>query len=276
MRWKQFFTPVQSFSAVEADDFLQGRDAGTYTLLDVRQPGEYEEGHLPGAKLVPLADLGRRMGELDRGRPTIVYCAIGGRSRVAAQMLASQGFGEIYNFSGGIRAWNSKTAIGKEDLGLDLFSGKESSAETLLVAYSLEAGLREFYLALAQKVAHQATIGLFRELSAVEVKHQERIYHEYLRLTGASIPREVFESKVVDPRMEGGLTTDEYIALYQPDLEVPQDVLSLAMAIEAQALDLYQRAADRAQTPEGRTVLLQIANEEHAHLAQLGRLLDSL
>jgi rubrerythrin len=74
--------------------------------------------------------------------------------------------------------------------------------------------------------------------------------------------------------MEGGLTTDEYLRLYQPDVEVAEEVVSLAMAIEAQALDLYQRAADRASTEKSRAVLLQIANEEHVHLQQLGALFE--
>jgi rubrerythrin len=74
--------------------------------------------------------------------------------------------------------------------------------------------------------------------------------------------------------MEGGLTTDEYLRLYQPDVEVAEEVISLAMAIEAQALDLYQRAADHAGGEESRTVLLQIANEERAHLEQLGALFE--
>ena len=89
MRWKQFFTPVQSFDAIEADDYMRQSNAEAYTLLDVRQPKEYEAEHLPGAKLVPLPDLGERIDELDAAKPPLVYCAIGGRSRIAAQMLAN-------------------------------------------------------------------------------------------------------------------------------------------------------------------------------------------
>ena len=76
--------------------------------------------------------------------------------------------------------------------------------------------------------------------------------------------------------MEGGLTTEEYLKLYEPDLEVTEDVISLAMAIEAQALDLYQRSADRAETEANKNTLMQIANEERSHLEQLGKLFESL
>ena len=75
--------------------------------------------------------------------------------------------------------------------------------------------------------------------------------------------------------MEGGLTTEEYLQLYQTDLESEIEVLGLALAIEAQALDLYSRAAQRSGNEEGfRTVLLQIAEEERAHIAKLSRYID--
>ncbi|MBC2737633.1 MAG: sulfurtransferase [Desulfobacteraceae bacterium] len=276
MRWKQFFTPVQSFDALEADDYMRQTNAAAYTLLDVRQPKEYEAEHLPGAKLVPLPDLGERIAELDAAKPTLVYCAIGGRSRIAAQMLASKGFKEVYNLSGGIKAWASKKAVGKEDVGLSLFSGKESPVETLVVAYSLEAGLRDFYLSMAAEVDDVKTTALFRKLSDIEVKHQDRIFEEFMRVTRGSMDRAAFEKQMVAPQMEGGLSTDEYLAIYQPDMTVPLEVISLAMAIEAQALDLYQRAGDRAETEENKIALLKIADEERAHLAQLGRLVESL
>jgi len=69
-------------------------------------------------------DLEERIGELDGAKPTLVYCAIGDRSRIAAQILASKGCTEVYNLTGGIKAWASKKATGKEELGMSLFSGK--------------------------------------------------------------------------------------------------------------------------------------------------------
>lgn len=272
MRWKQFFTPVKSIDAVEARRYLNRAAGEAFTLLDVRQPGEYEAGHLPGAKLIPLPELGARLAELDADKPTVVYCAIGGRSRVAAQVLAAKGFREVLNLSGGIKAWNSQKAIGPEDLGLNLFSGNEAPEETLVAAYSLEEGLREFYGSMAAQIKAERARRLFEKLSAIEVKHQDRLFNEYRRVSGSVLTREEFAEKVVAPAMEGGLTTQDYLRLYQPDLEVPEEVVSLAMAIEAQALDLYQRAADRAGTTESRNVLVQIADEERAHLEQLGAL----
>lgn len=73
MRWKQFLTPVQSFNVDQARDYIAQNPAGGVTLLDVRQPGEYEAGHIPGAKLIPLPDLGDRLDEIFPEKPTVVY-----------------------------------------------------------------------------------------------------------------------------------------------------------------------------------------------------------
>jgi sulfur-carrier protein adenylyltransferase/sulfurtransferase len=199
---------------------------------------------------------------------------VGGRSRVAAQMLAGNGFKDVINMAGGIKAWNSNQAIGSEDLGLQLFTGRESPRETLVVAYSLEEGLREFYVSMIPEVKNENTRQLFEKLATIEIKHQERIFAEYCRITGTDVNRDEFEKKVVVPAMEGGLTTEQYLKLYQPDLEVVEEVISLAMAIEAQALDLYQRASEQASSEESRGTLMQIADEERAHLAQLGKLFE--
>jgi rubrerythrin len=199
---------------------------------------------------------------------------MGGRSRVAAQMLAGKGFDQIINMSGGIKSWKSEKALGAEELGLELFSGKESPEQALVIAYSLEAGLEEFYVTMAPKVKHEAARKLFEKLSTIEVKHQQRIYEEYIALTAGSMSQEEFASEKVIPAVEGGLTTEEYMSIYKPDIEVEEEVISLAMAIEAQALDLYQRAAQRAEDAASQKMLYQIASEERSHLEQLGKLFE--
>ena len=112
MQLKKLFTPVGSMDADEAKAYMAGHREGDYTLLDVRQPGEYEDSHLPGAKLMPLPELSDTYQELDPEKPTIVHCAVGGRSRVAAQMLSGWGFKEVYNLAGGIKAFQGHKATG--------------------------------------------------------------------------------------------------------------------------------------------------------------------
>ena len=73
MKWKEFLTPVKSMNSREAKAYMAGHREGTYTLLDVRQPGEYEKSRIPGAKLIPLPELVERLNELDPDRPLIAY-----------------------------------------------------------------------------------------------------------------------------------------------------------------------------------------------------------
>ena len=73
MKWRQFLTPVQSIETEKAKAYMADHREGTFTLLDVRQPGEYEQDRIPGAKLIPLPELTNRLGELDQGKPIIVY-----------------------------------------------------------------------------------------------------------------------------------------------------------------------------------------------------------
>ena len=73
MRWKQFLTPVKNMEAGEAGEYISQHREGTFTLLDVRQPTEYEKARIPGTKLIPLPELADRYKELDPDKPTIVY-----------------------------------------------------------------------------------------------------------------------------------------------------------------------------------------------------------
>ena len=73
MRWKQFFIPAKNMSAEEARNFMGAKKVDEYTLLDVRQPGEYEKARIPGGVLIPLPELTDRLDELDRKKPVIVY-----------------------------------------------------------------------------------------------------------------------------------------------------------------------------------------------------------
>ena len=73
MKWRQFLTPVQSMDAQQARAYMDDHREGTFTLLDVRQPGEYEKERIPGAKHIPLPELTNRLDELDPTKPVIAY-----------------------------------------------------------------------------------------------------------------------------------------------------------------------------------------------------------
>ena len=191
-------------------------------------------------------------------------------------MLSGKGFQKVFNVSGGIKAWQAKTAIGPQDQGLDLFTGKEEPLDVLKVAYSLEQGLREFYLEMEKEAENPKIEDLFAKLSEIEVKHQMSIYIAYNEISTKEVSKDEFEKMVEIKALEGGLSTREYLELFGSDLDSETQVISLAMSIEAQALDLYQRLSLKVENRQARDIINKIAKEEKAHLASLGKLMDSL
>jgi adenylyltransferase/sulfurtransferase len=77
----------------------------TLEIIDVREPYEWQIGHIPGARLVPMDRLGAEIPRLDKRRETILYCKVGERSMYAAQQLADAGVVRVRNLAGGILRW---------------------------------------------------------------------------------------------------------------------------------------------------------------------------
>ena len=79
-----------------------------FQFIDVREPNEYQIASIPGAKLIPLGDVPKRVGELDPATEVIVHCKMGGRSAKACDFLRQSGFKNVKNMLGGITAWSDK------------------------------------------------------------------------------------------------------------------------------------------------------------------------
>ena len=80
-------------------------DVPELQIVDVRNPGEVADGMIPGAVNIPVGQLPDRTDELDPRRPTVVYCAGGYRSSVAASLLRQRGFADVSDVLGGYGAW---------------------------------------------------------------------------------------------------------------------------------------------------------------------------
>ncbi len=94
-----------SYANVTPYQALELIASGQVTLLDVRTESEYRSTHIPGAKLIPVQDLGSRLDELDRETGVVVYCQYGARSATASGILVAYGYRGVYNMLGGIAAW---------------------------------------------------------------------------------------------------------------------------------------------------------------------------
>ena len=108
-------TRIREISVAEAAEAT--RNDPRTLILDVREPAEWSEGHIPGALLVPRgtleakADLeyaNREPRLADRNQPIIVHCASGARSVLATDVLQAMGFTNVRSMAGGIGAWKEK------------------------------------------------------------------------------------------------------------------------------------------------------------------------
>jgi len=90
---------------VSTQAFASARADGAVTI-DVREPGEYLAGHVPGVRLLPMSEVGTRLDELPRNAPLYVICANGNRSLAIADMLLREGF-DARSVRGGTSAWEA-------------------------------------------------------------------------------------------------------------------------------------------------------------------------
>jgi adenylyltransferase/sulfurtransferase len=95
---------------ISATDLKHRIDAGDdIQLIDVRQPDEYGFAKIEGAKLIPLGEVLKRIGEIDESRETVIQCKAGGRSAKAIELMKQAGFtGDLKNLKGGITAWSNE------------------------------------------------------------------------------------------------------------------------------------------------------------------------
>jgi rhodanese-related sulfurtransferase len=96
-------TLAQEVSVAQAH---QLRDEGVF-VLDVRQPEEWEEIHIPGATLIPLDQLQTRLSEVPQDQPVLVYCRSGNRSQEGRDILLAAGIEQVTSMAGGIREWSA-------------------------------------------------------------------------------------------------------------------------------------------------------------------------
>lgn len=105
--WSLFGNRVRGIKEVNSMAALQLINHKNAVVLDVREQGEYDAGHVLNSKLIPLGKLKERLGELEKfkDQPIVVVCRSGNRSGTACSLLGKQGFAQAYNLAGGVQAW---------------------------------------------------------------------------------------------------------------------------------------------------------------------------
>ncbi|WP_068671900.1 rhodanese-like domain-containing protein [Oceanobacillus sp. Castelsardo] len=88
------------------DEFVKGYRKAQ--LIDVREPQEFDRGHILGARNIPVTQLKQRLIELRKDKPVYLYCQSGSRSARAAQILHKKGYEDISQLKGGFKKWTGK------------------------------------------------------------------------------------------------------------------------------------------------------------------------
>ena len=96
---------VPQIAVDELTDRLRRREA--MVVLDVRGAAEFDAGHIPGARNIPVGHLSDRLDEIARDKPVVVHCQSGARSAIAASVLQARGFANVVQFAGGYPAWQA-------------------------------------------------------------------------------------------------------------------------------------------------------------------------
>ena len=265
LNYSLFREKIESISSERAKEIVSSRELDQFQLVDVRQPGEYAKGHLPGARLIPLGELAERAAELDEDKSTIIYCRSGVRSKTACQILTRLGLEKVLNLEGGINSYQGEQVEGNIEAGLEFFMDADFNS-AYEMAFTMEAGLKNFYLVLADEAETEDERLTLIKLAKFEEGHMTRLKIRF---------GEVY----FDPDLtvaEGGLDVEEMLVYFGEQLQNREKILQLAMKLEAQAFDLYSRLAWKHQGEDTESFYQTLAADEHKHLIQVSKELDNL
>lgn len=270
---------IIDITADELRELIDSRREAEYVIIDVRQPQEYVQGHLPGARLVPLMEVPARLDEVSGAEHKIFYCRSGGRSyRAASHAALAGGLTNVYNLVGGTLGWTGVTIPDMPHL--HVFDDAETLSESLLQAMELEKGAHRFYEALLAHFAGRPLESIIETLLEAETGHA-RLLYRYLEQTeeGAPEPFESLFARLPGLLLESGESFD---ALIERADELATEgelaLLELAAEMELRAFDLYRNMAEQADSPVLREALIDLSNHEKHHargvLDALGKLAE--
>ncbi len=159
-------------------------------------------------------------------------------------------------------------------MGMLVLTGDETAQEVIAVSYGLEEGLQKFYAACADMAAEPEVGRLLSELAEIEVRHRDKLFDAYLAVESNPVDRKTFEAEINTQMTEGGFRVNDLLEKNQPEFNSSPAVLNFAMMLEAHAMDLYMRYADKCEDSTVKAILFNLAEEEKAHLKSLGNLMD--
>lgn len=258
---------IRSLTSDEIKTILDGDKKGEFLLLDVRQPEEYEAGHISGAILIPLGELEARQEELNRDKKIIAYCRSGHRSMAAAIALCGLGFKGIQHLDGGILDWSYETITGIPERRPELVTEAADVRDILMLAIKLEKGSHEFYMAARDK-AHSSHIKeIFQTLANAEDGHMQRLYERAISLVGeGALPLlDKLKRELKVEHMEGSIEINPALAKLDEDITDEMEALEIALEKEYMSYDFYKWTSTLVENPDAKTLLHEPAVDERNH-----------
>jgi rhodanese-related sulfurtransferase/rubrerythrin len=263
---------IKDLTAEALRRFIQDHHENDYALIDVRQPGEYEQGHIPGARLLPLPELVQSMDTLPTGKQLVFYCHSGARSMAAASMAEEEGLGagDLINLNGGMMSWDGGMA---EDYPrIQLFNWQAAPSDLLLTAMNLEKGALNFYSKVHSGHQDQPWSRVFAELAKAEMGHARTVHHLWRQVeTDGDEFESVFDGlsgDVLEGGMELGAALEKLNAMKGP---LCLRLIEMALKIEYAAFDLYHTMVDRIADADAQQAFFTIAQAEKAHMQFLSK-----
>ena len=258
---------VRTLAPGKVQAILDKDKQGEFLLLDVRQPEEYEGGHIPGAMLIPLGELEARQEELERDKKIITYCRSGHRSMAAAIALCGLGFKDVHHLEGGILNWLHETVSGIPEAKPELVTEVADVKDILMLAIKLEKGSRDFYSAAKEKAASPQAKDKFQMLVDAEDRHMRRLWERAITLLGegALPPLEKLKQELKVEHMEGGIEISPALAKVDEKFSDEMEALEIALEKEYVSYDFYKRTSALVKDPGAKTLLHELALEERNH-----------
>lgn len=270
--------PAEKINEINAEAlriYMAAHNESDYLLIDVRQPEEYAESHIPGARLLPIMELVPRLFELPAECDLLFYCRSGGRSAAAAVLALEEKVCEasIYNISGGMLAWDGHSIEGTPRW--HLFDTVATTGERLYLAMDLEKGAQRFYEFVDERFNSAPLAATFAGLAKAEVAHARTIYKFWQAETGQGVSFDSLYHALRGEILEGGQELESVLtSVTRLEEGACLSLVEMALGIEYAAYDLYRTLADNGPDNGIKKVFIQLAQAEKAHMEVLTKAID--
>jgi len=245
---------------------------GDYLLVDVRQPEEYTQEHIPGSKLMPLDELESNLAELPAEKDIFFYCHSGARSQAAAiiSLDSEKPLQKVYNLIGGMLGWDGQSLADFPRMAV--FEEDASMPDLMLTAMDLEKAALRFYDFVYNSYGETSFASILETLSLAEEAHAKTIYTYWQKTQENPLSFKELFASLDGEILEGGETLmDATERLASLDNHDCRTLMEFALNIEIQAYDLYRNMAAILTEATAQDAFLSIAQMEKKHMELLAR-----